>query len=32
MDVIGTVIADGYTQAFIVARNSFRDVDYIQEI
>jgi hypothetical protein len=32
MDVIGTVVADGYTQAFIVASNRFRDVDYIQEI
>ena len=32
MDVIGTVFADGYTEAFVIARNRFRDVDYIQEI
>lgn len=31
MDVIGVVYADGYTGAFIEARNRFRDVDYIQE-
>lgn len=32
MDVVGTVIADGYTAAFIKARRIFQDVDYIQEI
>lgn len=32
MDVIGTVFANGYTEAFAIARNRFRYVDYIQEI
>ena len=31
MDVIGKVFADGYTAAFIAARNRYRYVDYIQE-
>lgn len=32
MECIGIVVADGYTEAFIVARNKYRNVDYIQEI
>ena len=31
MDVVGTVRAEGYTEAFIVARRRFAYVDYIQE-
>ncbi len=32
MDVIGSVRAEGYTQAFVIAQNRFRYVDYIQEV
>lgn len=32
MDFIGFVTADGYTEAFIIARRKFRNVDYIQEM
>jgi len=32
MDVIGSVRAEGYTQAFAIAQNRFRHVDYIQEV
>lgn len=32
MDVIGSVRAEGYTQAFAIAKNRFRYVDYIQEV
>ena len=31
MDVIGTVYADNYTEAFIVARRRYPEVDYTQE-
>lgn len=32
MDVIGTVYADGYTEAFIIAKRKFRYVEYIQKM
>lgn len=32
MDVIGTVYADGYTEAFIIAKRKFRYVEYIREM
>lgn len=31
MDVIGSVSADGYTEAFMVAQRRFGYVEYIQE-
>lgn len=31
MDVIGTIVAHNYTEAFNEARYMFRDVDYIQQ-
>jgi hypothetical protein len=31
MDVIGTIVADNYTEAFAVAQRRFRYVEYIQK-
>lgn len=31
MEVIGTVFADGYTEAFILARRRFGYVEYIEQ-
>ena len=32
MDVVGSVRAEGYTEAFMIAQNRFRYVEYIQEV
>jgi hypothetical protein len=32
MQVIGTVVADGYTEAFMVARCRFGYVEYIEQL
>lgn len=32
MIVVGSVRAEGYTEAFSLAQNRFRYVDYIQEV
>lgn len=32
MECVGIVVADNYTEAFIIARQKYRNTDYIQEI